>query len=67
MEFHDRYLRAVHCAEFFGVSRSTWWRWVNEGKVGEGILFGPRIRVWKLSDLKKIAKQMSQGQDLDQN
>lgn len=59
MEFDDRYLRAKECAEYFGVGKSTWWRWVNEGKVSSGLLLGPRIRVWKYSTIKKAAKMLA--------
>ena len=56
----DRFLRARDCADYFGIGKSTWYRWLNEGKVGEGMLLGPRIRVWRLSYLKKIERQLAQ-------
>ena len=56
----DRFLRARDCAHYFGIGKSTWWRWVSEGKVGGGLLLGPRIRVWRLSYLKKIERQLAQ-------
>ena len=59
-EMTDRFLRAKECAAYFSIGRSTWWRWVNEGRVGEGVLLGPRIRVWRLSYLKKIERQIAQ-------
>ncbi len=64
MENEDRYLRAKECSRFLGISKSTWWRWVNEGKVDEGERFSARVRVWKLSVVKKAAKLLAKSNSL---
>ena len=52
----DRYFRAKDCAQYLGIGRSTWWRWVSEGKVEEGIHFGSRVTVWPASYVMKLPK-----------
>ena len=59
-EMADRFVRAKECSKFFSIGKSTWWRWVNEGRVSPGMLLGPRIRVWQMSELKKLARQIAQ-------
>ena len=64
MDFEDRYLRAKDCAEYMAVSKATWWRWVNEGKVDEGERFSAGVRVWKLSVVKKAARLLAKSNSL---
>lgn len=44
-------LRTKEAASFIGVGVSTFWRWVKEGKVPQGILLSRRCRVWPVQDL----------------
>ncbi len=64
MDYGDKYMRAKDCARFLGIGTSTWWRWVNEGKVDEGERFSARVRVWKLSTVKKAARLLAQANSL---
>ena len=64
MNNEDYYMRAKDCARFLGIGTSTWWRWVNEGKVDEGERFSARVRVWKLSVVKKAAKLLAKSNSL---
>jgi len=37
---------------FAPVSRSTWWRWIRKGNAPAPVRMGPRIVVWRKSDLE---------------
>jgi len=54
-ENNERLLRLKDVLKLVPFSRATWWELVRAGKVPPGILIGPRMRVWKLSDIHKIA------------
>jgi|GEM_PF-868027 len=41
-----------------GISRSLFWRWIKEGKAPQGIKLGPRITVWKKSDIDELINQL---------
>ncbi|MDR0881613.1 MAG: AlpA family phage regulatory protein [Candidatus Adiutrix sp.] len=50
-------LRARGCAEFFGIGESTWWHWVQTGKVPAGIKIGNKTTVWRIADLEALLTQ----------
>lgn len=47
-------VRAKAGAAFLGISESTFWRWVSEGRLPQGIALSARCRVWRLSDLEAV-------------
>lgn len=38
------------------IGKSTWWKFVKEGKAPKGIKLGSRTTVWRLSDVIKFAE-----------
>lgn len=58
---HDGFLRerqilgdplaTPHLPALIPVSRSTWWRGVRSGRFPEPIKLGPRITVWRATDI----------------
>lgn len=55
-------IRAKKCAELFDVSICTWWRWVRTGQAPKSIKIGPRVTVWKVSDVMAMLDQQPSEQ-----
>lgn len=51
-------LRAKQAADFVGIGLSTFWRWVKEGRLPQGIHLSARCTVWKISDLEDYINQV---------
>jgi predicted DNA-binding transcriptional regulator AlpA len=47
-------LRAKDAAKFLGIGLSTFWRWVADGKIKQGIHLGSRVTVWERTTLEKF-------------
>lgn len=52
-------LRAKGCAKLFGVCEVTWWRWVRDGLAPKSIKIGPRVTVWRVSEVLAMLEQQS--------
>lgn len=64
MESRKKYLRAKECASMFGVSESTWWRWLAEGRLPKPIRLGRRVTAWEVTELeKRLAGKEAQEDD----
>ena len=60
----EQFLRAKKCAATIRIGLSTWWRWVAEGRVPDGIRLGRRVTVWPYSvvcDLIDAAKSQNKN------
>lgn len=42
----------------FGVSRSTWWRWIQNGFAPSPLRPSPGVTVWRSSDLDAFAAKL---------
>lgn len=49
-EVQEHY-RAKEGAKLLCIGESTYWKWVKDGRLPPGIKIGPRVTVWKRSDL----------------
>lgn len=38
------------------VGKSTWWKWVQEGKAPAPIKLGPRVTVWRSDEVRKFVE-----------
>ncbi len=54
----NTYLRPQDAARFLAISKSTFWRWVSEGKLPKGVHLSTRVTVWKQSDLDAFVESM---------
>lgn len=43
-----------HITQRMGISRSSWWKGVKDGKFPPGIKLSPRVTVWKSSDIDAL-------------
>ncbi|MEM1110700.1 MAG: AlpA family phage regulatory protein [Pseudomonadota bacterium] len=56
-------LRDKQIYPFFGIGRSTWWKWVQEGKAPPGIKLSSRTTVWRAEDIRDLLRKVSQKCD----
>lgn len=52
-------LRDRQIYPFFGIGRSTWWKWVQQGKAPAGIKLGSRTTVWRAEDIRALLDELS--------
>lgn len=41
------------------IGKSTWWKWVKEGKAPAAIKLGPHITAWKAEEIRSFVKQFT--------
>ncbi|WP_183383559.1 helix-turn-helix domain-containing protein [Halomonas stenophila] len=46
------YLKDTQACSRYGVSRSTWWRWLAERRIPQPVKIGPRATRWRMADLE---------------
>ena len=44
------------------VSKPTWYNWINSGYAPESVKFGPRMRVWRISDINEFIEPIQNGE-----
>ncbi len=54
----DALYRAASCAQIFSVGKSTWWKWVADGRIKRGHRIGARTTVWEGSYLIEIRQKL---------
>ncbi len=54
-------LRAKDAAHFIGIGVSTFWRWVQEGRLPQGIRLSSRCTVWRVRDLEDFLNGKTEG------
>ncbi len=52
-------LRDKQIYPFFGIGRSTWWKWVKEGKAPPGLKLGTRTTVWRAEDIRELLDDLA--------
>ena len=52
-------LRAKEAAGFLGIGLSTFWRWVKDGRLPQGIHLSARATVWRISVLEAFIEQQA--------
>ena len=55
-------LRARDAAAFLALGKSTFWKWVKEGRLPKGTRLSARATVWKLVDLEDFLQQQTVAQ-----
>lgn len=54
------FVRVHQIIQVIPISRSSWWRWVKEGKAPKGIKLGEKTTVWKAEDIHALLEELSQ-------
>ena len=55
-------LRAKAAARYLGIAESSFWRWVKENRLPQGIRLGNRCTIWRVSDLESFLSAACNGQ-----
>jgi len=53
------FLRDKQIYPFFGIGRSTWWKWVRAGRAPAGIKLGARTTVWRAEDIRALLDELT--------
>ena len=54
------YLRVNQILAIIPIGRSTWWKWVADGKAPKPIKLGPRTTAWKAEDISQFITQLEE-------
>ncbi len=55
--------RVKDASRYLGISKATFWRWVQQGKLPKGTKFSQRCTVWKVEDLDKFIENAMNCQE----
>ena len=55
------FLRISQILRFLPIGRSTFWKWVKEGKAPPAIKLGPKTTVWKAEVIRPFIDLLSQS------
>ena len=50
-------MRAADAARFLGIAVSTFWRWVQEGKLPKGRRLSRRCTIWMRADSERFLEE----------
>ncbi|HJB66247.1 MAG TPA: helix-turn-helix domain-containing protein [Candidatus Mailhella merdavium] len=53
------HLRAKGAAAYLGISQSTLWRWVKQGRINKGTRLSARCTVWPREELEKFMQEQA--------
>lgn len=45
------------------IGKSTWWKWVQDGKAPAAVKLGPRITAWRAEEIRKFVKNLASAAD----
>jgi len=51
--------RVPQILELIPIGRSTWWKWVAEGKAPKGLKIGPKTTVWKSEEIHQLIADLA--------
>lgn len=53
------HLRAKGAAAYLGISVSTFWRWVQQGRINKGTRLSARCTVWPREELERFMSRQA--------
>ena len=53
------HLRAKGAAAYLGISQSTLWRWVKQGRINKGTRLSARCTVWPREELERFMQEQA--------
>jgi len=54
----DSLLRLPQVLARLSISRSHWWRGIQEGRFPQGIKLSPRVTVWRESEIDRLIQAL---------
>lgn len=58
---NEQLLRVGQVCARVGVSKTTWWAWVQSGKAPKAIKLSPGITVWRKADIDSFIVSLIEG------
>ncbi len=55
---HTGYLRLPQILRLIPIGRSTWWRWVAEGKAPKPVKLGPKTTAWTATSIRQLISDL---------
>lgn len=55
------FYRAKQCAEYLGIGVSTFWKWVQDGRIPAGTRLSSRCTVWSIETLEQVVAQAAEA------
>lgn len=55
------YLRITQVLLFIPIGRSTWWKWVAEGKAPKPVKLGEKTTAWKVEDIRAFIAELGKA------
>jgi predicted DNA-binding transcriptional regulator AlpA len=52
------YLRLPQILRFIPIGKSTWWKWVAEGKAPKPVKLGVKTTAWKVEDIRALIREL---------
>jgi excisionase family DNA binding protein len=52
-------IRPKQAAQYLGVSTTTFWQFVREGKIPQGVKYTPKLTAFKIEDLDQFIENAS--------
>jgi len=53
------YIRLPAILAVFPISKSTWWKGIQEGRFPKGHKLGPRTTAWRVEDIRNLIESAS--------
>lgn len=58
---NEQHMRARDAARYLGAATSTFWRWVGQGRIPQGVRLSARCTIWRKSDLDNFIEKCAGG------
>jgi len=55
----ERFMRLPEVLRIIPVCKSTWWAGIKAGRYPKGVRLSPRTTAWRISDIRKLVKELS--------
>ncbi|SDK51721.1 transcriptional regulator, AlpA family [Microbulbifer yueqingensis] len=62
----DAFCRAKVSAHHLGIGLSTFWLWVQQGKIAPPIKLSPRVSVWRAGYIRDLQRKLVEGRAEEQ-
>lgn len=60
------FLRLPQVLTVIPVSKSTWWKWVADGRAPKSVKLGPHITAWTVDSIRKFIMQLDSQEEVIQ-
>ena len=54
----EGFIRLPEVLRVIPVSKTAWWEGIRQGRYPKGVALGPRTTAWRVSDIRKLCKEL---------